>query len=153
MQKQLRKYKKCLMNHNERRGPPQVRLVFLMQHWAEPMELRPVAGADGEAAGFVQFETAVAADKTLAEFFFAVQVRRSCFLLYALLCVLICTRSRCWCSVPGNCCCRCVRPPATAAAEASAAVAPPPVLLFRVLSALCVPSTWLLSGHLRLGFS
>ena len=54
----------------------QVRLLFLMQHWAEPMELRPLLSADGQSAGFVQFEPAVAADKTFAEFFFAVKARR-----------------------------------------------------------------------------
>lgn len=51
----------------------QMRLLFLLQHWAEPMELKPIVGPDGEAAGFLQFEPAVSADKTFAEFFFAVQ--------------------------------------------------------------------------------
>lgn len=57
----------------ERYSARQMRLLFLLQHWAEPMELKPIVGADGEAAGFQQFEPAVSADKTFAEFFFAAQ--------------------------------------------------------------------------------
>lgn len=57
----------------ERYSARQMRLLFLLQHWNEPMELKPVVGPDGEAAGFQQFEPAVSADKTFAEFFFAVQ--------------------------------------------------------------------------------
>lgn len=59
----------------ERYSARQMRLLFLLQHWSEPMELKPIVGPDGEAAGFQQFEPAVSADKTFSEFFFAVQAR------------------------------------------------------------------------------
>ncbi len=50
-----------------------VRLLFLLHHWADPMELTPLsAGVDGDGM-FVQCEPAVAADKTLSEFFHAVK--------------------------------------------------------------------------------
>lgn len=42
----------------------QLRILFLLQHWAEPMELTPLA--DGR---FSQCEAAVAAERTFAEFF------------------------------------------------------------------------------------
>jgi cysteinyl-tRNA synthetase len=54
----------------------QCRLLFLLHHWVEPMELTSVASGDGM---FVQCEPAVAADKTLSEFFYTVKaLQRAC---------------------------------------------------------------------------
>jgi hypothetical protein len=61
------------------------RLLFLLHHWAEPMELTSVASAAGSDGMFVQCEPAVAADKTLSEFFHTVKaLQRSCSDLSAL---------------------------------------------------------------------
>ena len=55
------------------------RLLFLLHHWAEPMELTSVVSAGGGDGMFVQCEPAVAADKTLSEFFHSVKaLQRSC---------------------------------------------------------------------------
>lgn len=48
----------------------QLRLLFLLHHWAEPMELTALEGCAG---AFMQCEQAVAADRTLSEFFHAVK--------------------------------------------------------------------------------
>ena len=49
--------------------PRQLRLLFLQNHWAQPMELSPVAEPQGAAGRFTQCEAAVITDKTLTEFF------------------------------------------------------------------------------------
>lgn len=52
----------------------QLRFLFLLAQWSEPMELTPVAGPDGEGCtGFAQMEQACQLEKTFSEFFHAVK--------------------------------------------------------------------------------
>mmetsp|Transcript_10717 Transcript_10717/g.44640 ORF Transcript_10717/g.44640 Transcript_10717/m.44640 type:complete len:400 (+) Transcript_10717:827-2026(+) len=52
----------------------QIRFLFLLHLWSEPMDLTPILKADGGGLeGFVQMEQAIAAESSFAEFFFMVK--------------------------------------------------------------------------------
>ncbi|KAJ8908033.1 hypothetical protein NDN08_008130 [Rhodosorus marinus] len=52
----------------------QIRFLFLLHLWSEPMDLTPTLKADGGGLeGFVQMEQAIAAESSFAEFFFMVK--------------------------------------------------------------------------------
>jgi len=52
----------------------QIRFLFLICQWSEPMELTPVSGPDGQGCvGFSQMQQACSIEKTFAEFFFSVK--------------------------------------------------------------------------------
>ena len=56
-------------------SPRQLRLLFLQNHWAQPMELTPAAVSEAtpDASRFSQCDAAVVTDKTLCEFFHSVK--------------------------------------------------------------------------------
>ena len=52
----------------------QIRFLFLLNQWSEPMELSPVAAPDGSGvAGFKQMELALSIERTFVEFFHSIK--------------------------------------------------------------------------------
>ena len=51
----------------------QLRFLFLLHNWSDPMELTPILSSDGKGAKFKQMDAAIGVEKTFAEFFHTVK--------------------------------------------------------------------------------
>jgi len=51
----------------------QLRFLFLLHNWSDPMELTPIMSTDGSGAKFKQMDAAIGVEKTFAEFFHSVK--------------------------------------------------------------------------------